>query len=73
MALTEGKGSLATCAAVVEHCPTLMILGHRGICICHYASDRAILSSVGRLLKQHHTLKASEFAAPELGRDSGAL
>lgn len=71
--LTNGKGALATFSAFKSFFQTPRQLGHRGICIAHYAFDRALLSSVGRLLKQYHKLLAPQFAAPQLGKDSGAL
>ena len=71
--MTNGKGALATFSAFCDFFQTPRQLGHRGICIAHYAFDRALLSSVGRLMKQYHKMLAPGFTAPQLGRDSGAL
>lgn len=71
--MTSGKSALATFSAFTDFFRTPRQLGHRGICIAHYAFDRALLSSVGRLLKQYHKFLAPQFTAPQLGKDSAAL
>ena len=71
--MTNGKGSLATFSAFQEFFKTTRQLGHRGICIAHYSFDRALFSSMTRVLKQFHKLQASQFQAPDLGRDHEAL
>lgn len=71
--MTQGKSSLATFSAFQEFFRTTRQLGHRGICIAHYSFDRALFSSMSRLLKQFHKLQASQFRAPELGRDHETL
>ena len=71
--MTKGKSSLATFSAFQAFAQTARQLGHRGTCIAHYSFDRALFSSMTRVLKQFHKLQASQFRAPELGRDHEAL
>ena len=56
--MTNGKSALATFSAALQFMTPLRALGHRGIAVHQYCFDRALASSMFRLLQQHHQLEA---------------
>lgn len=64
--LTCGKGGWALFGAARAFLPTLREMEHRGLCIHHYAFDRALRSSLSRTFVQLHKL-----LAPQYGNEEG--
>ena len=54
--LDNGKGAWPCFTAACECFPMLKTMGHMGISISHYCFDRALYSSLGRILRQRHML-----------------
>ena len=54
--LDNGKGSWQCFSAACSHFPMLKKLGHQGISVSHYCFDRALFSSLDRLMRQRHVL-----------------
>lgn len=54
--LDNGKGAWPCFSAACECFPLLKKMGHHGIAISHYGADRALQSSLERLMRQRHGL-----------------
>ena len=63
--MTNGKSAVATFSAALEFMTPLRGLGHRGIAVHQYCFDRALSSSMSRLLQQHHRLQAPLYGTDE--------
>ena len=63
--MTNGKSTLATFSASLQFMTSLRGLGHKGIAVHQYCFDRALSSSMSRLLQQHHQVEASLYGADE--------
>jgi hypothetical protein len=72
--MTEGKITIAIVPMILAAGHTLRGAGHKGLCIEHYAFDRAIFSAAVRLLKSWHSLHSGDYtASTELETDGMRL
>lgn len=71
--LSCGKTALAQYSCGKSFFQNARQLGHVGISIATYTWDRAGYSALARIWRNHHTMMAPDFAAPEQGLDSASL
>lgn len=71
--LTAGKRAWNLFEAGSKFHPMLRSQDHRGVCVFHLASDRAVLAPLDHMFRQRHAAYYTEGIGPDLGPEGPLL